>query len=386
MTSTRTDTTVFQFLTKAVYFPSSGSNWETIIPEEAGWDPQALEAALDYAAAHRSTALVMLLGGRIMVERYWPVEPIEARTEDQLAAFRAMLFKMMRLGVDSQGRPVEDVASVQKSLSATLASLARQKGFLQYDDPVAAYLGTGWSNAPVEAETQITLRHLLTMTSGLDEKLTFQAPPGEQWFYNTPAYQLVIRVISAAVKKDHNLLTREWLTGPLGMDDTRWIDRTYAPKIKTFPMLGLATTARELARFGLFILAGGKWGDRDIIQNPEHVLEMLRPSQKMNPSYGFLWWLNGQEKAILPAPTAPEPAAVFVIPKPIAGPLIPTAPADLVAAWGLLDRKLYVAPSLGLVVTRLGDLTFPDLPAETRPPFDRELWQKLMAAAPKGGK
>jgi len=41
----------------------------------------------------------------------------------------------------------------------------------------------------------------------------------------------------------------------------------------------------------------------------------------------------------------------------VKGPLIPTAPPDLVAALGAVDRKLYVVPSLGLVVTRLGNST-----------------------------
>lgn len=387
MTSTRTDTAGFRFLTEAVFFPLGGSNWETISPEEAGWDPPALEAALSYAEAKRSTAVVMLLRGRILVERYWPVEPVEARAEDKAAVLRAMLFKMMRTGVDAQGCPVEDVASVQKSLSATLACLARQKGFLQYDDPVAAYLGAGWSNAPADLESRIAVRHLLTMSSGLDDSLHYHAPAGTEWFYNTPAYQLVVRVVAAAAKADLRVLTREWLTGPLAMNDTRWLERTYAPKIKEFPMLGLATSARDLARFGLFILAGGKWADRALVENPEHVLEMLRPSQKMNPSYGHLWWLNGQDKVLMANPATQEPAPGVVKALEAAGPLVPTAPPDLVVGLGALDRKLYVVPSLGLVVIRLGDSTLdPDQPADAPSTFNRDLWEKLMAAAPKGGK
>ena len=57
------------------------------------------------------------------------------------------------------------------------------------------------------------------------------------------------------------------------------------------------------------------------------------------------------------------------------GPLIPTAPDDTVAAQGALGRKLYVTPSLGLVVTRLGDRPASD--------FNTELWRLLMAAAPQ---
>ena len=56
------------------------------------------------------------------------------------------------------------------------------------------------------------------------------------------------------------------------------------------------------------------------------------------------------------------------------GPLIPSAPKDLVAAQGLLNRKCYVVPSLALVVSRLGD----------EPPvgrnFNEKFWGMLIKA------
>ena len=95
----------------------------------------------------------------------------------------------------------------------------------------------------------------------------------------------------------------------------------------------------------------------------------LKPSQDMNRSYGYLWWLNGQKSAVRGA-------------RQVKGPLIPTAPDDLVAAMGALGRKLYVVPSLGLVVTRLGDS--PNVRGQ--PPFDAEFWKRLMEAAPGKGR
>ena len=58
------------------------------------------------------------------------------------------------------------------------------------------------------------------------------------------------------------------------------------------------------------------------------------------------------------------------------GAWIPKAPSDLVAAFGAADRRLYVVPSMELVVTRLGDHS-----GSTS--FDNEFWASLGAAAPR---
>ncbi len=94
---------------------------------------------------------------------------------------------------------------------------------------------------------------------------------------------------------------------------------------------------------------------------------MLRPSQQMNPSYGFLWWVNGQASSVSWAAT----------PERTEGALIPSAPADLVAAQGARDRKLYVIPSLDLVVTRLGDVGSVEDSS-----FNDAFWERLIHAAP----
>jgi hypothetical protein len=59
------------------------------------------------------------------------------------------------------------------------------------------------------------------------------------------------------------------------------------------------------------------------------------------------------------------------------GPLIGAASADMVAAIGALDRKLYVVPSRKLVVVRTG-------PAATDRGFDEQLWRLLARAMPAG--
>jgi hypothetical protein len=143
------------------------------------------------------------------------------------------------------------------------------------------------------------------------------------------------------------------------MADSKWLPRPWSAGNAAANSIGFATTARDLARFGLLILANGSWNGTDLLHNPGYLARMLKPSQDLNPSYGLLWWLNGQSRVQLTAATEAKP-----------GSLIPSAPADLVVAQGALDRKCYVVPSLRLVVTRIGDQT-----GET---FNEEFWRLLM--------
>ena len=124
-------------------------------------------------------------------------------------------------------------------------------------------------------------------------------------------------------------------------------------------------TVHDMARFGLLMQRAGRWGDREVVPADE-LDRVLRPSQPLNPSYGELWWLNGQEAHQLPQrPRRP-------------GPLLPSAPEDLVSALGADDQKIYVSRSTGLVVTRLGQAAAPR--AASLSDFDDELWKRLLAA------
>lgn len=77
-----------------------------------------------------------------------------------------------------------------------------------------------------------------------------------------------MRAITVATGKDRNELTREWITEPLGMENSSWTSRPWA---SADIAVGFSTTARELARFGLMIQAGGRWGDQNIFRDAEYL-------------------------------------------------------------------------------------------------------------------
>jgi len=322
-----------------LYFPPPGTAWETALPASAGFDQAKLSAALDFAGEHASKAMVVLWNGRIVAERYW----------------------------DADANYFRDIASAQKSIVAVLVGMAQTKGLLKLADRVTDRLGPGWTNEAADAEARILLEHLITMTSGLDDSLRAEAPPGTRWRYTNDAFHQVQPVLEKVTGMGIEPVTRGWLWNSIGVSlRSRWFQRVNMADIKGRPLWGLVMTARDMARFGLLIQAGGRWNGQTIIADAAYLAAALETSQTLNPSYGYLWWLNGKAAHLLPPSRRRD------------GWLIPAAPADLVAALGKDDQKIYISRSEGLVVTRLGEAAAAQ--ADALSDFDDQLWAKLMAA------
>ncbi|VWX55060.1 serine hydrolase [Novosphingobium sp. 9U] len=305
----------------------------------------AMQDLLDYARSQNTTGFLIVRHGQTLVERNWPA-PANDRTFLSFAYER-----------NADGALLEDVASQQKSFVAVLLAIAQDKRLIDVSKPVSHYLGAGWSKAAPAQERGITVLHVLTMSSGLDERFAFAAPAGSTFFYNTPVYATTKRILTAAVKRSLDDLTRDWLTDPLGMRDTGWRQRPSA-LADVGNATGLVTSPRDIARFGAMILHRGLGPDGRRIVSEQAIRAMLEPSAT-NPAYGRLWWLNGS------AFTARAGGGRK------AGPLIATAPPDTVAALGALDRRLYIVPSLDLVVVRTGSAA-PDKD------LDDQLWSRLI--------
>lgn len=175
------------------YLPMADT-WETVVPEEVGWSTEGLEALATTVGDARSSSFTVSSGGRLMVERYW------------------------RGATDTTAT---DVASVQKSVTSTLVGIAADRGLLGLDDAVSDHLGDGWSAAMAAVERRITLRHLMTHSSGLHpDTMRRAAAPGTTFDYNTFAYQKLRLVLEAASGLDINALSRAWLFDPIGLSGT----------------------------------------------------------------------------------------------------------------------------------------------------------------------
>jgi hypothetical protein len=229
---------------------------------------------------------------------------------------------------------------------------------LDIEQPTSDFLGPGWTVAAPEKEILIKLRHNLSMTTGLadnedlsclePECLEYFVDAGERWSYMSQGSRLLNDVLEEVYGTPLNLLTANIIGNPIGMggfwfDYVRW------------------STTRDMARFGLFALSDGAWDGDTLISDQGFVQAMTSPSQDLNLSYGYLWWLNGQESHMLPG-------LEFVLPFG----LIDTAPEDMYAALGKNDQKIYVIPSMDMVVVRTGD---PGQEIQLGPSgYDTDLW------------
>jgi CubicO group peptidase (beta-lactamase class C family) len=348
-TSSVPATTTMADRARAGYVPPPGE-WATVDPADVGWDAAQLQAAVDFAGERATRALVVVHDGKVIVQESWGGGLGFAR----------------------------DIASAQKGVVALLVGKLQAASRMLIDEPVATYLGPGWSRATREQEAPITVRHLLTMTSGLANNLTFEAGPGTLWRYNTNAYQQLPVVVEAVAGTGIDAVTRAELFDPIGVSNaSAWRDRRTSGPLGVDPngrrIKGLVTTAPDMARVGLVVQRDGMWGGRAVLDDPAYLAATLSSSQELNPSYGYLWWLNGKAAHVLPGPPVRSP-----------GPLVPDAPADLVAALGKDDQKIYVSRSLDVVVTRVG-ANSGARSVDALSDFDNELWRRLVIAAPMRG-
>ncbi|MDG5492042.1 serine hydrolase [Psychroserpens sp. SPM9] len=323
----------------AIYFPplDTTADWESKTIAEAEWNDAQLQALLDFLEEKNTKGFIMLHNGKIVVEAYM-------NGHTNLTPWYW--------------------ASAVKTLTATVSGIAQDEGLLDIHSKVSDYLGTGWTSASIEKEDLITPEHLLSMTSGLDdttgddvspENLEYTADAGTRWAYHN-VYVKLQDVVAQATNTSWDNYFDTALKSKIGMSGS-WI-----------PLNSLNvywSNTRSMARFGLMIFANGQWEDQQIVSE-SHITAATNTSQDVNLAYGYLWWLNGKSSYHLP-----QSQFEFQ------GELIPNAPADMFAALGKNDQKIYVVPSKKLVVIRMGEAAEDSNFALSN--FDNDLWEHINA-------
>lgn len=326
---------------ETMYFPPVGSNeWQTTSPASLGWNETELVNLYPYLQSKNTKAFIILKNGKIVAEKYFGTF-----TADSLWYW----------------------ASAGKTMTGFLVGIAQQEGLIDINNRTSQYLGTGWTSAPLAKENMITVKNQLTMTTGLDDGvpdddctlpacLVYKADAGSRWAYHNAAYTLLDKVIENASRTSYNVYFQQKIRDKIGMNGG-WLKTPNSNNV-------LYSNARSMARFGLLLLNKGKWNTTPILSDENYFNSQVNTSQNINLSYGYLTWLNGKSSCMLPTLQTVFPTSI-----------IPNAPADMYAALGKNDQKIYVVPSQKLVIIRMGNTSGTVQFAVSG--FDNELWGRL---------
>jgi CubicO group peptidase (beta-lactamase class C family) len=285
---------------EAVQWPeASDYNKEEISP--------ALRARLEQ---NQSIAFTVIQNDSILYETYWGIGSRTSRTNS---------------------------FSMAKSVVGMLIGVAIQEGYIESIDQKITDFITEYDRPGTHYNTEVTIKHLLTMSSGMDwhedyynpfgvtaeayftQNLTdlmlsidFTEKPGEKWHYQSGSTQLMGLIIERATgqKLSEYLSTKLWK--PLNATDSAdWMIDKEDGIEKAYCCIN--SNALDFARFGQLYLDGGKWNGVQLIDSA-FVTATLSPD--LEPHYGYSWWLydtqykypayamrgvNGQYVIIIPA-------------------------------------------------------------------------------------
>jgi len=311
--------TVLPSLSQSLYFPPATGEWITTDPQELGWCQDRIDSLYAYLSDNQSKAFVLLKDGKIVLESYFNGHSSTANWY---------------------------WASAGKTLTAFMVGQAQQQGLLDIQEPTSNYLGEGWTSCTPEQEAAITIRHQLTMTTGLNDEVTdddctesqclqYLADAGTRWAYHNAPYTLLDSVMQVATGMSLNAWCLQNVAQPIGMQGL-WLNVGYNNVY--------FSNARSMARYGLLLLAEGVWNGNDLLQDPQFLFDMTHQSQNLNEGYGYLTWLNNTETFMFPE-------SQFVFP----GNYAPNAPMEMYSAIGRDGQYICVVPSQNLVWIRMGE-------------------------------
>lgn len=311
--------------------------WQISSPAAQGLSAEALEAAVaKLGEAGERQGLVVIRNGVLAFEHYWETPYAHATPEWQNVSF-----------------------SSGKSWGSTMVGVAQYQGRLDINDLTSKYHPAETSGF----KPGTTIKHLLTMTSGgtmnmkpssvPPKRLDDDSPPGPgaeyEWYEEAedgtppgygrtiepgtqfhydgaPADHLADIVANAAGKSSHRFMLEE-VAAPLGCENFSYqpegVDHNDNVRIGGSILL----SCRDMARLGQLYLNGGVWGDQRLLDEA-YIRAATSPSD-LNPSYGYLWWLNGEGR-------------------------IAAAPRSMYFAAGALGQFCYVLPEQNMVIATMG--------------------------------
>ncbi|MCP3057737.1 beta-lactamase family protein [Myxococcus sp. K38C18041901] len=249
-----------------------GSGLETVSAREAGLSEPALEALVKAAEETGSAALVVMHQDRLVGEWYF--------------------------GGDSH--LIESMSATKSVVSMAIGMLLEEGKIASIDLPVSTWFPE-WKDG---RKGQVTLRHLLSHTSGLDTGSSSTrlydakdlvrhaldsevvAPPGSRFQYNNNAVNLLPGIIERASGQKADAYVKRRLIQPLGIRDFRW-DKD--PSGNPVGMAGFQIHPLDFARLGQVMLQQGVYRDQTFMSR-DWVRKSTAATHPDAPTSGLLWW------------------------------------------------------------------------------------------------
>lgn len=231
--------------------------------------------------------------------------------------------------------------SMAKSYMSAILGIAIKEKRISLNDRVSDYVKPPLSGEGINAVNELRVRHLATMTSGLDynwyrdyvamrdkdnwlefiQTLTIKYTPGTKWEYSVDP-DLLSAVLEKAVGMPLWKYAEKKLLNPIGITEG-----FYWARDASGMLLGdgyIFSTTENYARFGQLFLDNGKVNGRQVI--PEEWVRLSTSAAGINPDYGYLWWTKDFEGL----------------------------PEDLYYAYGGHGQFIVVIPSRETVIIRTG--------------------------------
>ncbi|HWB77506.1 MAG TPA: serine hydrolase [Nannocystaceae bacterium] len=236
-------------------------------------DAAAIEGLLVEAEISGTDALLVLVDGKTVIERYF----------------------------DRPRAPIETMSVTKSVVSLAIAMLLDEGKIASLDVPLSTWFPS-WKKG---RKAEVTLRHLLTHTSGIAhrqganvinreaDRVAFvlesevSTLPGTVFSYNNEAVQLLAAIVLAASGEPLDAYMNRRLFEPLGIREWSW-EKDRAGNVMAY--YGLSLHARDLAKIGVLMLDGGRWEGKQIV--PASFVAAATVEQFANSSHGFLWWLR----------------------------------------------------------------------------------------------
>ncbi|MBF0377815.1 MAG: serine hydrolase [Desulfamplus sp.] len=269
------------------YWPTQA--WHTATPEQQGMDSEKLAESLDFVRRNEVDihSLLIIRNGHIVLDAsFYP--------------FRA--------------EQLHDLASVTKSVTSTLIGVAigRQKLSSVRQPLLSLFPQRPIANRD-ERKEGVTIKDLLTMTSGLDCRfqpheitlsemkqskdwiqfmlnLPMAAEPGSKYEYCSGGFHLLSGIISQTTGASTLDFARHELFQPLGVQDVVWPSD---PNGVTHGWGDLHLRSHDAAKIGYLWLNRGRWEDRQIVP-AEWMQDAIQVHSRASwgDEYGYGIWVN----------------------------------------------------------------------------------------------